>query len=164
MQTITEEQVESTCEAIAQLDPAIAADMMMEFSISQPNLLGFVMAFAEDLDEEEAQELSTYMLYVVYQMFANASSAPIPMISEEQIHRHYEATCELVDSLHETDPLDEDVERETRNQPFIYRYVSETLLLDPEHPEHDIHISEENAAELFLLLKCVIDSVDEATG
>ena len=140
-------------------------DTMMAFSEAQPNLLAFVMAFADDLEEEDAQELATNMLYVIYQIFVNSTDKAIPVITEDQIKAKYDATCELLDSLHEDDPNDENVEMEIQNQPHIYKYVSETLFEDPEHPEdEDINISEESAGELFMLMKCVIDAVDSATN
>lgn len=164
MQCITESQVDETWQTVAQMDPELVMDTMMDFSQAQPNLLGFVMAFAEDLEEEDAQELSTYMLYVIYQMFVNSSEKPIPMITEEQIKHQYEVTCDLIDSLHEEDPNDDDVEMEIQNQPHVYKYVSETLFEDPDSPDDELSISDESAGELFLLMKCVIDAVDAATN
>lgn len=164
MQCITETQVDETWQSVAQMDPELVVDTMMAFSEAQPNLLAFVMAFAEDLADEDAQELSTYMLYVIYQMFVNATDKPIPVVTEDQIKKQYEATCDMLDSLHEEDPNDEDVEMEIQNQPHVYKYVSETLFEDPDNPDDEISISEESAGELFLLLKCVIDSVDAATN
>jgi len=160
MQCVTEERVEETWSTVSQLPPEKIVESMLEFSESQPHLLGFVMVFAEDLDEEDAKELSTYMLYVIYQMFVDSSDIPVPQITEDQIKAQYEATCDMLDNLHDDE---EHIDMEIHNQPFIYKYVSETLFEDSSKDEEDLKISEDNAGEVFMLMKCVIDAIDSAT-
>lgn len=164
MQCISETQVNETWQAIAQMDPELILDTMMSFSEEQPNLLSFVMTFSEDLDGDGAQELSTYLLYVIYTMFTDASDKALPMVTEAQIKQQYEATCDMLDAIHEQDPSDENVEMEIQNQPHVYKYLSETLFEDPDDPGEDVDISDEDAGELFMMMKCVIDAVDLATN
>ena len=165
MECISQEDVDRTWQSVAEIDPSDAAEAMFAFSEAQPNLLGFVMAFAEDLNTD-ASELCTYMLYVVYQMFANATANAIPMITEDQIDAQYKSTCEMLDTIHETgeDPSEEDVELEIQNQPHVYRYVSEALAEDNDDPAEVMDISEEEFGEIFMMMKCVIDAVDAATN
>lgn len=161
MQCVTKKRVEETWSTVSQMGPEKIVESMLEFSETQPQLLSFVMVFTEDLDEEDAKELSTYMLYVIYQMFVDSSDKPLPEITEEQIKSQYEATCELLDSL---DDNDEIIDLEIQNQPFIYKYVSETLFEDSKDDADDLKISEDNAGEVFMLMKCVIDVIDSATN
>ena len=165
MECITQDTVDRTWQTIAEMDPKNAADAMYDFSEAQPHLLGFVMAFAEDLDTG-ASELCTYMLYVVYQMFVNSSSKTIPTITDSQVEAQYKATCELLDSLHdvEDDPSDEDIEMEVQNQPYVYRYVTEALLEEDDDPNDQMEVSEEEFGEIFMMMKTVIDAVDSATN
>ena len=165
MKCISEETVEQTWQTIADMDPADAAQAMFEFSEAQPYLLGFVMAFTEDL-ENDAGELCTYMLYVVYQMFVNSTKANIPTVTEQQIEAQYEATCKLLDVIHEADgdPEKAGVESQIENQPYVYQYVSEALLEENDDPEDELNISEEDVGEIFMMMKCVIDVVDSVTN
>jgi hypothetical protein len=167
MECISENTVEETWQLIAEMEPEKAAESMFEFAEAQPNLLGFVMAFAEELDAD-AKELSTYLLYVVYQMFARSSKSPIPMISEEQVTSQYDATEALLSSLHEAGekPSEDLAYLESANQPWVYRYVAEALLESDEtdDPEEQLDLTEEDFGEVFMMLKTVIDAVDAATN
>lgn len=164
MECIALETVDTTWQSVAELDPDSAAEAMFAFSEAQPNLIGFVMSFAEDLSEE-ASGLCTYMLYVVYQMFENAATDALPVISDEQIEAQYNATCELVDGLHDEkgDNHEEGLELKVSNQPFVFQYVSDAIFEPDKSEGDDVDISEEDAGEIFLMLKCVIDALDQAT-
>lgn len=165
MKCISEETVEKTWQTIAEMEPEDAGEAMFEFSEAQPNLLGFVMAFTEDLNDD-ASELCTYMLYVVYQMFVNSSNSKIPMVSEEQMESQYNATCELLDKIQDAngDPEAAGVQKNLENQPHVYKYVSETLREDSDDPDEQMDISEDDSGEIFMLMKCVIDVVDSVTN
>ena len=165
MKCITQETVETTWQNIAEMEPEDAGEAMFHFSEAQPNLLGFVMAFTEDLNDD-ASELCTYMLYVVYQMFVNASKSDIPMVTEEQMEAQYNATCELLDKIHDADgdPEKAGVGQNLENQPHVYQYVSETLLEDNEDPDEKMDISEDEVGEIFMMMKCIIDVVDSVTN
>lgn len=164
MQCITEQIVEQTADSIAALEPEDAAEAMFAFAESQPNLLGFVMAVADELDDN-ASELSTYMLYVIYQMFVNSTTETIPMVTEDQIKSQFYATAEMLEKLSESDdePEEGEIPAEIQNQPYIYKYVSESLLEFNEDPGDAEKISEEDFGEIFMMLKTVIDAVDKIT-
>ena len=165
MKTISPETVEETWQKIAEMDPETAGTAMFAFSESQPNLLGFVMAFSEEL-ETDAAELSMYMLYVVYQMFADSAKSDIPIVTDEQIETQYQSICDLLEKVHESDgdPEAAGVEAQLDNQPHVYQYVSEVLLEENEDPEEQMNISEEEVGEIFMMMKCVIDVVDSVTN
>ena len=163
MECISEETVDLTWQTIAAMPPQDAAEAMFEFSQAQPNLLGFVMAFADDL-ETDAQELSTYILFVVYSMFMKSATAEIPMITEDQIRTQYEATQDLLGRLHDSDDPAEDMDVVIENQPWVYRYVTEALLEQNDDPADHVEISEEEFGEIVMMMKTVIDVVDVATN
>jgi len=165
VKTISPETVEETWQTIAEMDPESAGTAMFAFSESQPYLLGFVMAFSEEL-KSDAAELSTYMLYVIYQMFANSAKSDIPMVTDEQIETQYQAICDLLEKVQESegDPDAAGVASQLDNQPHVYQYVSEVLLEDSEDPEEKMNISEEEVGEIFMMMKCIIDVVDSVTN
>ena len=166
MKCISQATVDKTWQSIAEMDPADAGQAMFTLSENQPHLLGFVMELADDMDTD-ASELATYMLYVVYQMFVNASGARIPQVSEDQIEAQYKSTCEFLDGIQEQadDPLfEEQSEKHIENQPHVYRYVADALYEESDDPEEQMNISEEEAGEIFMMMKCVIDVVDSVTN
>ena len=163
MEVITHEVVERTWQEVGNMDPEDAGVAMFDFSESQPFLLAFVMALAEELGSD-ASELCTYMVFVIYKMFANSTSDSIPVISEDQIEHHYQATYKLVDELAESsDDELEEMAVSTNNQPFVYKYLSETLFEEDDDADDDLDISDEEVGVIFMTLKCVIDAVDDAT-
>ena len=164
MKTISEEHVENTWQKVASMEPEDAGEAMFHFSEAHPYLLGFVMAVSEDLGTD-ASELSTYILYGVYQMVESATNSKIPMVTDEQIEAQYRTTCEMLDKVQEADgdPEKAGVAPQIENQPYVYQYVSETLLEDSENPEEQMDISEDEVGEIFMMMKCVIDVVDSVT-
>lgn len=165
MKTISAETVEDTWQTIGEMEPDDAAKGMFTFSEAQPYLLGFVMAFTEEL-KSDAAELSTYMLFVIYQMFANSAKADIPMVTDEQIETQYQAICDLLEKVHDADgdPDVAGVTSQLENQPHVYQYVSEALLEQSDDPEEQLQLSEDEVGEIFMMMKCVIDVVDTVTN
>ena len=169
MECISERTVEQTWQTVSDLAPDVAATAMMAFASQQPHLLGFVTAFLEDL-QDDAREMGTYLLFVVYKMFENSTTEEIPRVHPEAIKDQYEANQELMLEM-ETEADDGQVFEdlaflETLKHPWVFRYVSEALLEpDDDLPEDErISLSEEEIGEVIILLKTVIDVLDKATN
>lgn len=166
MKCISEDTIESTWQTIAELPPEKTGEAIFAFSEAQPNLIDFVMDCTDDMNKETS-EFCTYILYVVYQMFANASKSNIPLVTAEQMEAQYNATCDVIDKIQEADGDPEAVGLEStfENQPNVYQYLSEMLLDDSEDdPEDQMSISEEDTGEIYMMMKCVIDVVDSVTN
>ena len=169
MECISERTVEQTWQAVADLAPDAAATEMMSFASQQPHLLGFVTAFLEEL-QDDAREMGTYLLFVVYKMFENSTAEEIPMVQPDAIKDQYEVNQELLLDM-ETDADDEQALEdlaylESSKHPWVFRYVTEALLEpDDDLPENErISLSEEEFGEVIILLKTVIDVLDKATN
>ena len=168
MECISEKSVEQTWQTVADLAPDAAATEMMSFASQQPHLLGFVTAFLEEL-QDDAREMGTYLLFVVYKMFENSTTDKITTVQPDAIKDQYEANQELLLDM-ETDgddqqTLEDWADLESSTQPWVFRYVTEALLEpDDDLPEEErISLSEEEFGEVLILLKTVIDVVDQAT-
>ena len=161
MKPIPEELVEETWQEVAGFTLDRGHKEMGRASNSQPELVAFIMEYTQDLDQE-VKELATYMTFVVYRMFQESSRKKIKRISAQEIIECYEANEDLMERLegvHEKF-LDRIARVQLSSQPYVLKYVVETLIEVPEE-EDPIALSEEDIGFLFLLLKTVVDVLDK---
>jgi len=161
MEPIREELVDETWQEFAGFSPARVQKETIKVNKNQPNLLAFMMEFTQDLDQE-VKELAIYMFYVVCRMFQKSSKKSLKRISPEEIIDCYEKTERFIESLegiHERF-LERIAEVQLSGQPYVMKYVVETLMEAPEE-EEPIDLTEEDVGYLFLLFKTVVDLLDE---
>jgi hypothetical protein len=163
MEPIPEELVEETWQEVAGFALDREYTEMTRVSKHQSALVAFIMEFTQELDQE-VRELATYMTFVVHRMFQKGSRKKIKKISAEEIIDRYEANEDLMESLegvHEKF-LDRIARVQLSGQPYVMRYVVETLIEAPEE-EDPVALSDEDIGLLFLLLKTVVDVLDKTT-
>ncbi len=163
MEPIPEELVEETWQEIDDFSLDRAHKEMTRTSKNQPDLMAFIMELTQELDQE-IRELATYMTFVVCRMFQKGSRKKIKKISAEEIIDCYEANEDFMESLegvHEKF-LDRIARVQLSGQPYVMRYVVETLMEAPEE-EDPVALSDEDIVFLFLLLKTVVDVLDKTT-
>lgn len=164
MEIISREIVEQTWHGIGELKPDDAAQQMLEFANVQPNLLGFMTAFVGELSED-ARELGIYLLFVVYRMFEASAGRPLTTVSPTAIAEKYEATQELMIGIGGSEDADREALScaESERQPWVQLYVSEALFDSQEDlsDEERMNLSDDDCCELFILLKTVVDVLDE---
>jgi len=164
MEPTSEELVERTWKDAARLTPARANKEMSKVAESQPDLLAFMMELTEDLTRQE-RELAIYMFFVVYRMFQKNSGNKVRKISAEEIIESYEYNegfMERLEGAHEKF-LTRIAKTEISRQPYVMKYVTETLVEAPEE-EEPVPLTEEGTGVIFLLLKTVVDLLDETAG
>lgn len=161
MKLIPESVVEETWQEFASFSPVRAQKEMIKVTKNQPHLLAFMMEFTQELDQE-VRELAIYMFHVVCRMFQKGSKKRVKRISPEEIMDCYQKNEDFMASLegaHERF-LERIAALQLSAQPHVIRYVVETLFEAPEG-EDPVLLSEEDTGYLFLLLKTVIDLLDE---
>ena len=164
MNPISQELVDETWQAFAGFSPARARKETIKVNKNQPNLLAFMMEFTRDLDQE-VQELAIYMFYVVCRMFQKSSKKSLKRISPEEIINCYEKTERFIESLegaHERF-FERIAEVQLSEQPYVMKYVVETLMEAPEE-EDPVILTEDDVGYLFLLFKTVVDLLDKTTS
>jgi hypothetical protein len=161
MKTIPDEIVEETWQEVAQMDPSNAQIAMQEVAKKQPALLAHVMACTEDL-RPEAQELGVYIFFTIHRMFEVGAEKPPGEVSMEVVEEHADRNDALLDRLNGAHDrfLERVTEVETSRQPYVYHYLSEALIEEEE--EDSVKLTEEESGLLFIVLKTVIDALDEA--
>ena len=161
MKPIPEEIVEKTWQEVAGFSPDRAKKEMMKIDNSQPELLAFVTESAKEMGQE-VRELAIYMFVVVCRMFQEAHGK-IEKISSEEIiecYEHNEGLMERLEGAHDKF-LDRVASVQTSRQPYVVKYVVDALTEDDEG-EDALALTEEQKGFLFLLLKTVIDVLDQS--
>ena len=160
MKPIPEAIVEKTWQEVAGFSPVRANKEMVEVGNSQPELLAFVMESSQEMGQE-VRELAIYMFLVVYRMFQKAHGA-IRKISSEEIIKCYEHNESLMERLEGANErfLDRIANVQTSKQPFAVNYVVDALMEEDEGEDAAV-LTEEQKGFLFLLLKTVIDVLDQ---
>jgi hypothetical protein len=159
MGTLSEAFVEKTWQKVAEFTPERANKEMQAMGKNQPELLAFLMAYTDDL-QQEVKELAIYIAFVVYKMFLE-SSGKIPKISGKEIMARYDENTRLIESLegaHENF-IDRIAGVQVSKQPHVMRYVLEALMEDAE--EDGINLTEEDIGSLFMLFKTEIEVLDK---
>ncbi|MBW2079171.1 MAG: hypothetical protein JRI71_16795 [Deltaproteobacteria bacterium] len=161
MKPISEILVEQTWQECAGFSPVRAQKEMAKVMKNQPQLLGFMMEFTQDLDRE-VRELAIYMLYVVCRIFQKGSPKGVKRIPLEEIINCYERNEHLVERLegaHERF-FERIASLQFSGQPHVMSYVVETLFEAPEGVD-PIRLTEHDTGYLFLVFKTVIDLLDK---
>jgi hypothetical protein len=162
MDPIPEELVEETWQEVSSLAPGLMTKEMGKVSRSQPDILAFMMEFAQDLDQE-VKELAVYMFFVIFRIFQKSTRKRIEKISAENIIKCYEKNEDLIQSLEGIHHrfLDRIARVQLSSQPYVMKYVIESLFETP-NEEEAVALTEEDTGYLFLLLKTVVDVLDNA--
>lgn len=162
MEQISQVLVEETWQEIGGLSPRQGSEEMKKLAEEQPELLAFIMEFADDLSQE-AKELSVYMLLVVYTVFRKAYGKKIRKLPARKIMASYDKNEKLVLSLEgSNEPFLDHIAGLQTEQPQVVHYVLDTLRETPEEDEAE-PLSSDDISMVYLLLKSVIDLLHEST-
>ncbi len=166
---ISESLVEETWQEVAAFSPQRAEREMNRTASKQRELIGFIAAYTEDLSREAA-ELGFTMLFTIYRMFQKSRGDGMRAIRGGQIEHwldQNENMLQRLEGAHEK--FVERIARvEASRQPFVMRYLVETLMGSPEpasggfDSEDPVPLSEEEIGALFLVLKTVVDVLDHS--
>ncbi|MCB1058407.1 MAG: hypothetical protein KDD11_23135 [Acidobacteria bacterium] len=135
-------------------------ESMHALAREQPALLGFVLAATEGLSKS-AHSLANVLYFQIARLFDSAAPGPVPRVSEERLATLFEWNLE---DLSEDSPDDAapDEPWSGTGQPHLLRRVLESLFEAPELDESG-ELDEEEIGHLFVVLKTVVDALDEVT-
>ena len=162
MNQIPEEVVDNVWDEFAGFSNATAFREMKRVGAHQRNLLSFVFVFTEEL-RPEVHELAVFLYFVIYRIFQTATPGKIRTIKGPKIERCWERNEELLAGLAEAHPrfLERVVLAEASGQPFVVKGLVEAIMSAP-LGDDPIILTEEESGTLFLVLKTVIDVLDQA--
>lgn len=159
VEPLSEDFVEKTWQEVARFTPAKADKEMLDMGKNQPDLLAFMMAYTDDL-QQDVKELAIYIAFVVYKMFLD-SGGKIPKISSREIMSRYNENARFLESLEGAyeNLIEKIANVEVPKQPSVMKYVLEALTEDAE--EDGIRIMEEDIGFLSILFKTEIEVLDK---
>jgi citrate lyase gamma subunit len=156
---IPEALVEATWEEVAVMPEDKAAIEIDRLSKTQPALLAFVFADTEDLSHE-AHEIAVYMFFVILRVFEKHFGNKLKQVDIQTVTRLQKEIEQALETLGNAD--DSALERaaiaQNEAQPFVIRYVVETLF-EPDEDE-EAELTEEDQGALFLTMKTVTDALN----
>lgn len=162
MASIPQEIVESTSLRVGEMPPRDARRAMERAADQQPALLAYVMAATQE-ERPPVHELAIYLYFVVLQVFEAGADRPVPEVGMDAVESRAEANedaLERLETAHEGF-VERAAEVATARQPFVLRYVVDALFA-PREDDPDAALDEEEAGFVFLILKTVVDLLDEA--
>jgi hypothetical protein len=133
---------------------------IMKIGKNQPELLTFMAEMINKMDQE-VNEPGFSIFFVVYRVFQNANGK-IERISTEEIIECYNNNKILVKKLEESygNVFDRVATIEIFKQPHVLEYVVDALMEGDEW-EDALALAEEQKNFLFVVLKTVIDVLDQ---
>lgn len=161
MEPIREALVEETWQEVATFSPRKAEQAMERTAKKQRELIAFLHAYTEDLSREAA-ELGFYMFFTIYRMFERGSGERIKPVKSGRIERCLDQNEDLLSRLEGAHArfVERVAQVEASRQPHVMRYLVETLIEAPEG-EDPVFLTEEESGTLFLILKTIIDILDQ---
>ncbi len=161
MEEIPGAVVEETWRELATFSTAQAKRYMKHIGKAQPYLLAFVLGTTEDLSTD-AHELANYMFVVIHRIFEKAAGK-IGRVTDRKIDAMHEQNESFIASFENANErfLERAAKTVASKQPFVMKYVVETLVEAPESDE-PVELTDEESGQIFLTLKTVIDLLDAA--
>ena len=162
MGPIPDHLVEETWQEVAAFPPRRAEREMERVAKKQRELLGFIAAYTEELSQEAA-ELAFYMFFTMHRMFEKSTDGNIKSVRGDEIEGcldQNESLLERLEGAHEKF-IERVAKVESSHQPFVMKYLVETLIEAPEG-EDPVLLTEEEIGMLFLVLKTVVDALDQS--
>jgi hypothetical protein len=160
---ISEAVVEATWRDTATLSPSVATAGIANLGRLQPALFRFAITEAEALSGP-ATELAFYMFFVVSRMFYG-NDLNIRKISAAAVRRHEATISSRLESLQGAHDafLQRAAEVLSSREPFVFRYVVETVVEAPTAEADPIPLTEAEQGAIFILLATVIECLATAT-
>lgn len=158
---ISEEIVEASWKEAAQLSPGQSAKAMEDLARAQPDLLAFVCEMTED-SSQNAKELAFYLFFVTFKMFQKGSPEPLEKIPGARILEQLENNEAFLEKLAPAHPkfMMRAAESHLASQPHVLAYLAEALV-EPEEEDDLDDLDNEELGLIFLILKTVVDLLDE---
>lgn len=162
MAPVDEQLVEVTWKEVAAFSAARASQEMLRLGKKQPNLLGFVTTYLDEL-RSDAKELGVYVFFVVYRIFEKAERGKLKRISAKRVSDSYDRNETLMmklEGMHDRF-FERVAEVEVSSQSHVMKYIVDTLMEFGEAPD-EVVLTDDEIGTLFLVLKTAVDALGEA--
>lgn len=155
--------VEATWKEIGTFTEARARREAERAAREQADLLGFVIAFTQDLSPG-AHEIGIYVFHVVLAVFRRDAGRRIPRVKAGAIERQWSKNSDELERLagaHER-LLEKAAVQQLSVEPEVMGYVLEAIMEAGEDPEDPVELTDEDQGMLFLVFKTVVEVLQQA--
>ena len=159
MSVIEAETVTATQASVAAFPAMRRRGEMDRVGQQQPDLQGFLFDATGDLGAP-AQELAGYVFFVIHEAFRGRGGR-LPLVESAAILRTLDENQRLLERLGAEVFAKAEAPGEVTAQPALFSYMVE-MVFGQNAAEPEIDGDEQGT--LFLILKTVIDALDDATG
>ncbi len=152
---VNEENIDYAIELLDGYEDPDFENLLNDVAEKQPVVLAYSMSMADQIEDEEYQQLLTYLMFVVWIAY-NQQTKRIPTITESKLEQVEADHLKWLEGLPETeDELMEASLQENMKQPYLYTFISEEVFEDEE-------MDDETRSWIITTLNVVIRSFDDA--
>ena len=158
-QIIESEAIEQTLQLMNEFTPQKMAEEQKNLHTEQLNLIAFVLAMIDNLEQED-KEIVLYVVHAVWQTFCRLSPTKLPTVSMPKLKKALETHQKLLKNLEE---YPEEKRHELflkglqKSQPDLMFFVAEALT---EEDEEGYTLSEPAIGTGFLVLTIFVTVLD----
>jgi hypothetical protein len=167
MNYITEEILEGVVENLDSLDEEKLNELVQAYFGRQPFLMMYLMAFNEELEDEDMQNEMIYLTLVALESFYSLGKE-IALISEEEITAEEEKQIDLMTKFELITDDDERMEAAAglmSSEEVLLEFIGESLDENIDEDDEDDEDSEEeleNIGMIFGIVKLVTDLLNSS--
>ena len=158
-EVIPEKLVDYTWQEVASFSTERANREIIEINHKQPEIVTFLIGLTKGMSEE-ARALPIYLFLVVHRMFQSRRKK-VNRVSKEEISERYKYNKGLFETLGLI--YDGFSSIQMSRQPYVMKYVLDALA-EKDGCEQSVPLSEEHKGFIFLLLKTVVDILDQKSS
>jgi len=164
MRTITAEEVERAFQRVDTLPPELIESLVGKMTREQPYIQTYLLAVGGDLFDDDEREVLNFIGVVIWRAF-ELTEVRLRQVNSEDLERAEKANTAMLNYLDgeattEFAAVAQNI-MGNNNQAELLAFAVESLM---EAPEPDREFREENTGLMFLFLKTVIDSLDQASA
>ena len=155
--------VEATWKDVASFSDRRGQSETARAQREQPDLFAFVLGTTEHLSPP-VHALAFYVFLVIWQVFRRSTSTRIPRIKAGAIERQFDQNEQSLSRLEGAHAgfLERAAMAQITRQPAVFEYMVEAIMEAPDDPDDPVEMTQEEGGTLFLVLKTVIDVLDDA--
>lgn len=162
MNEIGESVIEAAWDEVSNLAETRVPAEMERLTREQPDLITFVLAITDGMGAR-ISEFAGFVTFVVWKVFRGETRGKLGRITSAAIQRRLEENEQALMSLDGADQdLDEAAIRRLTPQPMVFVSVLAAIAGAEEDEEQPLRLGEDDKGELILILKTVIDTLDDA--
>jgi hypothetical protein len=159
---INEDQLIEAIEGINGMTPKKFEKFFHDFSERQPNVVGYLMACADNIKNEDARDEFVYICSVIWHCY-DKLKLPMAKIGEKELEKKEKEQIKAWEKLAAiTDPKEEKkYTRKFLTQPQLWQFMNEIITPDEKHPDQTNFDNEDDIAMTYACVNLLIELLND---